>query len=403
MVVERALTPLHVGEVGTSEMKCEKCEKELAGGAVICRACGFNNALQRVGGWRARRELSGEGRASRPATRRAKDATLIPFPISPSKAPAPETAHDTVGVFPPWRDQLSEKLRQIRERRNLESGELAGSPPAPERNPIVEAAVNRLRNATQSAPSGPSRSLRQGAQATAHAIDYEEAPEPVVKSKLAPLPRHESTPHASSIGVGAAPAKNLTSLPDWGEAQTMGPAMKPASIISPAATSEPEGQTGSLRATSRPQPADPATLPGASKFTTRGSAPLLARAAASVIDLEIIAFSYLPFFTAYTILNAELSRGSLYVLGGIAAGITFIYHLLTVATAGRTCGMAALKLRVVDAASESFPPTLAQAFGRALGGTVSMILFPFNLLVIWLSLDRYSLSDFLSGTVIVRQ
>ncbi len=133
------------------------------------------------------------------------------------------------------------------------------------------------------------------------------------------------------------------------------------------------------------------------------AAPLLARAAANAIDVAIIVLSYLPFLTAFTLFEAEFSRWSLYLLATIAVATIFCYHLLTVAIAGRTSGMALCKLRLVDAASERVPPTLAQAFGRAFGATLSLLLLPLNLLVILLSLERLSLSDYLSGTTIVRQ
>ena len=127
------------------------------------------------------------------------------------------------------------------------------------------------------------------------------------------------------------------------------------------------------------------------------------RALASVIDLAIIVLSDLPFLTAFTFFEAEFNRWSLYLLAAIAVATIFSYHLLTIAISGRTSGMALCKLRIVDAASECVPPTLAQAFGRAFGATLSLLLLPINLLVILLSLERLSLSDYLSSTIIVRQ
>jgi uncharacterized RDD family membrane protein YckC len=119
------------------------------------------------------------------------------------------------------------------------------------------------------------------------------------------------------------------------------------------------------------------------------------------MDAAVVGLSSSPFLTALTLLGP--GRASLYLLAAIAASLAFLYHLLTVAIAGRTSGMALLKLRIVDAESRSAPPTWRQAGRRALGATIALVLPPLNLPVIWLSRSRRSLSDHLSGTVVAQQ
>ncbi len=362
-------------------LKCEKCGNELAGGSVICRQCGFNNALQRLGKWRASR-----GRiAQADATRRSQDATLIPFPVPANKPGPPEKPADRV-VFPPWRDQLNEKLRQIRQRRSGESQPQVAPPPAPEKNPLVEAAIKRLQRVT------PVTSTRQtagrSAQATARVMEL--APE--LAARFAPEPSTEPQ---------TAPAKEPLEAPEPGEANHL----KRDSRLEDRSRTDSAGKRHRASLGPReeksffhPLPLEPAV--------SLQVAPLIARAAAWMIDLEIIAFSFLPFFTVFAFFNSDLGRSqspplSLYVLAGIAIVLVFVYHFVTVALAGRTCGLAIFNLHIIDVASAHRAPSLAQAAGRALGA-VGSLLVPLNLLIILLSPQRQSLSDHLSGTMIVR-
>lgn len=167
-------------------MKCESCGNELTGGAIICRVCNHNNALR--GDWRSQRggqqpaqrrpgeTQPNQSRATSPLTelprivpRKDADANLIRFPPVANKqesrqteitrlAPRPQAApashvedsHDGSAAYPPWRAELKERVRQIREKRN--TGELVAPSPPDEikqvdldRNPIVESALNRIR------------------------------------------------------------------------------------------------------------------------------------------------------------------------------------------------------------------------------------------------------------------
>ena len=164
-------------------MNCESCGNELIGGAIICRLCNHNNALR--GDWRTSRpgqqtaprgsgaSRPNQSRASGPLTelpkivpRKDSDANLLRFPPTPNKpieAPSPAPARQTgagidtsTAAYPPWREELKERVRQIKEKRT--TGELI-APPSPvspigkvgvketrmDRNPIIESALNRIR------------------------------------------------------------------------------------------------------------------------------------------------------------------------------------------------------------------------------------------------------------------
>jgi len=164
-------------------MKCESCGNELTGGAIICRACNHNNALR--GDWRSRRNSqqtaprrsayesnqpwTNQPRANQShvelpkiVPRKDADDNLLPFTPASHKQvevarPAPARQTASVGIetataaYPPWRVELKERVRQIREKRA--TGDLVTEPPSPDsavevdldRNPIVESALNRIR------------------------------------------------------------------------------------------------------------------------------------------------------------------------------------------------------------------------------------------------------------------
>jgi len=387
-------------------MKCEKCEQELLGGAVICRQCGFNNALQRIGGWRAKQEFPAQSHTGQATSRRSQDATLIPFPVSPHRSKSSETAKEaSAPSSPPWRQRLDETIREIRERRAEDHQRQALAPPL-EPNPIVEAAVKRLqRDATPASSSGSSsnalsRSTGQGAQAAAFAIQCDDEPEPLIESRSMTSPI--TAKHAASTSTATLPVKPVTQTAGLTQTRAAHPA-RHSSTTTSAPAPDAGNKLDQMADVPHAHTVEAATHAVEDDVASFDAAPLLMRALASVIDVAIIVLSGLPFLTAFTFFEAEFDRASLYLLAAIAVAAIFCYHLLTVAVAGRTSGMALCKLRIVDAASECVPPTVTQAFGRAFGATLSLLLLPLNLLVILLSLERLSLSDHISSTIIVRQ
>lgn len=241
-------------------MKCESCGNELTGGAIICRVCNHNNALR--GDWRSLRggqqpaqrrpgeTQPNQSRATSPLTelprivpRKDADANLIRFPPVANKqesrqpeimrlAPRPQAApashvedsHDGSAAYPPWRAELKERVRQIREKRN--TGELVAPSPPDEikqvdldRNPIVESALNRIRWSPHApAITATASAARQSARAAAAALHQPEVdeitPEPARRPDTRPLPR---------IAVPAEPRSETR-----GESGVAAPKPKPA-------------------------------------------------------------------------------------------------------------------------------------------------------------------------------
>jgi uncharacterized RDD family membrane protein YckC len=398
-------------------MNCKNCGQELPGASVMCRACGYKITSQGVGEWRNKRNQALKQR-SNTRVQRATESTVIRFPQSERTTEAPDPLVET--DLPLWRRQVKEKLRQVREQRQAEeTAPHKSSRPAAESNPLVAAAIRRIRR--DSTVTAQSSSGAATAQATARALERKEQPTLKPETHSSPPPnsaRHSSaqaTPAArTSAAIAAAPA---LAAPQQNETI---PANKPRpssdnheSVIAPQTKSDSEVTTpapeiiGADETATEQAPAihehkpTGATLP--TSHARNGKAPFLARIAAAVIDLEVIAFSLLPFFTAAIFFNVEFTRDTLTALAGLGLVMIFLYHLLTTAIAGRTCGMAVFRIRVADSNDESLAPTLKQSARRAFGAVLSLLFIPLNALVIALSPDRQSLSDQLSGTIVVRQ
>jgi uncharacterized RDD family membrane protein YckC len=399
-------------------MKCEKCQQELPGAAVICRSCGYNNALLGLGDWRNKRDRVLKMRTDRhhsaAPTRRTTNSTVLRFPTE--RATAAEPAHDP--DLPAWRRQVAEKVRRLREQREAETVSRPQPHQSEDVNPLVAAAIRRIRR-TLPALAQPSATFGSaGAQATARALEYDERPEQRVEPRPEAQGARASSPAAIPHSSSAATPKKTEIVPvssllqPEAERQTGQETAAPVedktgvalaeSSETEEAFIEDETAIGPQHQPEQPHPAGERTVPLFSHGRA-GKAPFLARIVAAIIDLTVIAFSLLPFFTATTLFNVDFTRGTLTALAGLSLVMTFLYHLLSTAIAGRTCGMAVFRIRVADIADESLPPSLAQAIRRAAGVVVSLLFIPLNLLVITLSAERQSLSDQLSGTVVVRQ
>ena len=158
-------------------MKCESCGNELIGAAIICRACNHNNALHKKLERRRpepRHTQSTQTRASGPLAefptivpRKDAEVNLLHFPSALNRRAevarsTPAESEPRTATYPPWRDELKERIRRIREKRAAR--ELAAPNPShaqspsdqvgeskPTRNPIVESALNRIRWASPEA------------------------------------------------------------------------------------------------------------------------------------------------------------------------------------------------------------------------------------------------------------
>lgn len=390
-------------------MICEKCEKELSAGVGACEACGHNPVLQRMDVYRERRnqqltsfkQTDGDAvekarTASRAPRSSAKDATLIRFPKRPATPPqaAPRQAAPLpvlVETAPAWKQRLDSRLQEIREQKAL-----AVAPPAArhraevkdDRNPIIANALNRIQRANYLQPITPLPHSRSSSAA-----------------ELAPTQFAEAVPQMAFEAQVTPTISHLTMVPQ-GLAEPLSEATQPTFAGDEELLSEIHFETlAPLIGEDKPEPA-------INLHTALEPASLPKRAAAAVIDAEIIASSLLPLFGAYFFLSSWFNAPTIFV--PILVGVLLItaYFFVTYALAGRTMGMAWCNLHLAslssnaealaNAAPSTITFTIRQAVLRALGGTISLVLFPLNILCIARSDERLSLSDYLSETQVVK-
>ena len=127
------------------------------------------------------------------------------------------------------------------------------------------------------------------------------------------------------------------------------------------------------------------------------------RTLAGACDFELIAVAFLPLFASYATLNTSLGSESFAILFFLLATLTFCYQLLMLTVAGRTTGMACLKLQLINVADSSKPISGTQKFARAVASTAAFLCPPLNLIVMQANNHRYSLPDLLSGTTLVEK
>ncbi len=377
-------------------MICEQCETELPGATVICKTCGHNNALKKMDNWREKRDrylesINAPIAAAAVASSRsnAGDAgNLIRFPKSPMNARVNDRKPETIEPKPEWKEKLNARLRQIREQKAAEVEPPRISPimHEPNRQPIVEAALRRINKANYLAiVPDPAEVSTVGAVALATEI--------AAHNLVAPETLMHRAPMMPRVPMVVEP--NYLPATDLYEEDLL----ETESLVFEQESDELE------------------LLPDEEQFinnepTILEAASLKARIAAAVIDAEIVAFSFLPIIAVYAFLGGSSSSVSLTGLLALTTILVAVYFFVTYALAGRTIGMAILKLHLASLkpAAEQPPSdctstvsfTFQQAAARAVGGTLSLLLFPVNVICITRNFDRLSISDYLSGTQIVK-
>ncbi|HEV7905526.1 MAG TPA: RDD family protein [Pyrinomonadaceae bacterium] len=371
---------------------------------------------------------NGAGAEAKAATANAT-STLIEFPGVPPK--------------PQWRKELSERVREIQQRRALEAareseasappsdyassgaiddptsdvaapplGLVPPPPEAPQPNPLVVAALKRIERARQSNPLPPmTRSSRGGAAAAvAHVAEehYQPAPEPTLVAGQASQPEAQTA---------QAPAVEKIERPVE--------AARPAPLVivppaAPTATKIVEETAAALGERARrhiPVVADEAALSqieaemhaavlsNNSLATESASiddhAPVAKRIAGGIIDLLVVAFASTPFAAIIELTNGNWSDVRVAAsMGGIVLVLMFLYLMAATALAGRTWGMSLVSLRTVDAETGA-APTTGQCIRRAFAYMLSLATLGLGLLYALFDAEGRAAHDHLSGTIVI--
>jgi hypothetical protein len=322
-----------------------------------------------------------------------KKSTLIEFP-GVSRNSMPE-----------WRKELSERVREVQEKRARDAAREAAEaerrrmeaainapqlellPPAemPAMNPLVAAALKRIERAHQTQPTVHHQPGTTLAAAIAYAPEREEND---MSETVPPDPQLAFEPDVPVEEVPVAPEKpHLAVVPPSDPAiPRIEPRKVPKRVIV-----ENDPALNYLDSISRTVRVDDIASKRASVFR---------RLVCALLDLMFCGLLSSPIALAmYLTGNDLLDTRVMAVLAGSVVVVTFIYLTLMTALTGRTWAMRLLSLRVIDTKT-GLIPTGGQSIGRSIFYLISLatgVLILFALL----SREGYTVHDRFTRTAVI--
>lgn len=386
-----------------------------------------------------------------PAIEEASPAVQTPIPSTLIEFPGSGRSR------PQWRKDLSERVREIQERRAREAARemaeaelrrleepfdeeslpplnLVPTPDAPPRNPIVTAALARIERARQPQAMPRARSSRSGA-ATALAQFTEEdyrkdarlqtgtITQPALESSLHGTENLSQTKTAEPVRehtlvvVPALPPQTAPALPTVAVQKTeptKDEAVKaeptkieatPIQQATPVQHTEPQRVIHKVLDDELLAKVEALALPEPSAFVEAGDdrAPIRKRIAGGVIDLFVVAFASSPFAAIIELTNGNWADTRVAAsMGGIVLAVMFLYLTGAVALAGRTWGMSLVSLRAVDV-NTGLTPTTKQSVGRAFTYMLSLAALGIGLFYALFDAEGRTAHDLFSGTAVVHE
>src|SRR5215213_2576028 len=332
----------------------------------------------------------------------AKRSTLIEFP-GVSRNSMPE-----------WRKELSERVREVQEKRARETAREAAEaerqrlktpinppqlellPPAemPAINPLVAAALKRIERAHQTAPSENRQPRTTLATAVAYAPEREDNDmSDTVPSTPQLALEPEITPEITPEIIVADPVVTVEKthhLAVVSVSEPVAPKVDPPKIVKRLIVDD-----------------DPALnyLDSISKTVcvddlNRRSASAVRRLFCALLDLIFCALVSSPIAGAMYLTGSSLQEPRVIaVLAGSGIIVTFLYLTLLTALTGRTWAMRLLSLRVIDTKTELIP-TGRQSIGRSFFYLMSLATVV-GILFALISREGYTLHDRFTRTAVV--
>ncbi|HEX8844781.1 MAG TPA: RDD family protein [Pyrinomonadaceae bacterium] len=402
-------------------MQCSSCRAVYSNGLSICPRCKTPASKPSIESETKITETEREV-LQNPADALATNQAGEPSALA---AQASSTLIEFPGVSrlsrPQWRKDLSERVREIQERRARDAEEeaqrraeqpvaaesgvpqlgLVPQPDVPEVNPIVAAALKRLERARQPPPLPRQRAHARGSTAAATARVAEEQYEtdinPVTAQAPAPVsaPPHPTKVEQPGIKTSETARERALSIVP----------VQPATKVIPTPTGKQQSKsvgsdTVEKEAPALPESKDTEAIPFEEFYDDR--APVVPRIAGSLMDMLVVAFASSPFAAIIELTNGNWADMRVTAsMGGIVLIVMFLYLAASTSLAGRTWGMRLVSLRAVDA-DTGLPPTTKQAVGRALLYILSLATLGIGLLYALFDPEGRTAHDHFSGTAVVR-
>lgn len=404
-------------------------------------------------------ELSLDQAAPESLPRSKADSGLSPAQPASRLITFPGVTRRTV---PPWRKELSERVRELQERRAHEAAAEAEAtgrqltaqgiipppqlellPPAESLppNPLVAAALARIERAHQPVALESRQSYPMSVSAAAGATDARSArttvttvtmdsrgDQPAETSSLfndritaSHSSEIESTTTNYAATEAAKPAQDsiplsepeepaAEPLPSPERATNIAMVQPPSVVAAPSAEPEP---MASEKPKAKRVISDDSTDPALNYLDKIGvkhsinaeptkRAPVFRRLLAGLIDILGVCFLSVPFAALIELRNDNWREPR---IAGLMAGavivVMFIYLTVSTALTGRTLGLKILSLRVIDART-GLIPTGTQAASRAIVYILSLATAGLGFLMALARDEGRTVHDRLSGTAVVR-
>jgi uncharacterized RDD family membrane protein YckC len=311
------------------------------------------------------------------AGQKQQSSTLIEFP-------------GTTRPVPEWRRQLSQRVREVQERRAREAAEEAAAaqeagmvscalPSAqlelvpdleqPVMNPIVSKALERLERARR-----PDQIVSGFADADAPAF------EPVAGTISEPEVSDPKTVETKPKLTVVAPAKPKTQPTDRKRVRVI------SDSVEDVALSYLETRL---------------SVPAIAADTKNESAGFGSRIIAATLDLVLVALLASPFAAAIEFADGDWFNPR---IAGLMTGITlvlmFAYLTVSIALTGRTLGMKIFSLRTIDARTGMIP-TGGQSIKRALGYIFALAVLGLGIIYALVDPDHRTIYDRFSKTIVI--
>jgi len=314
-----------------------------------------------------------------PSVERPQMSTLIEFPGS-------------VRPVPEWRRQLSQRVREVQERKAREAAEEAAAAqeagtvscalpsvqlelvPDLEQvsvNPIVSKVLERLERARRVEPMA--NGFAAAATAPALLPATEDLPEPEANEPTAPETKHKLT----VVAPAAAPAEPIN--------------RKPVRLITDRVDDVALSYLESYL-----------SVPALECDSRKDQPGFARRTIAGLIDILLVGLMVSPVAAAIEFTNGNWSdQRVIGLMSGITVVTMFAYLTISIALTGRTLAMRMLSLRTIDLHT-GLIPTGGQSIKRALGYIFSLIPLGLGLLFALIDPDGRAIHDRFSKTMVIR-
>jgi hypothetical protein len=310
--------------------------------------------------------------------------------------------------MPQWRKELSERVREVQERRAREAAlelavaavqaeqqeiqlphasvpqlELLPQAETPEINPVLAAALRRIERAHQTSSSNS-----YSRTATAVALAPDQQTEADVAMELPPT-METIQPSESAPVIERTHNLVVVQSPMAAQSEPVTEKPKPKRLIVDGANDPALSYLDSIALAGRPATGD-------------DHASLSTRVAAALLDVIAVGFLSLPFAALIELQDIDWHQPRIIgLMSGIAAMLMFLYATVSTALTGRTFGMRLLSLRAIDVRT-GLIPTGSQSAGRALVYLLSLATVGIGLLLAFARGEGKTAHDRLTRTAVVR-